>query len=191
MTDTEYAAALHYYRHIARVAESVSLSKDDRLGQDLILILLGVGSRETAWGTSRFLDQRGPGGRGDHGHGHGLMQIDDRSHGLYINSGMWADAASNIAYGASVLLQSYAYLRRKDVVDPVLTRAALAGYNAGPGRVLQAISKGRDCDDITTGRDYGRDVLRRAEWYGARLAKDFPSIPLAKLDPLAPDRLAA
>lgn len=191
MTDTEYQAALRYYPHIARVAESVTLPQDEELGRRLIPILLGIGSRETAWGTSRFLDIRGPGGRGDKGHGHGLMQIDDRSHALYINTGQWSEASSNIAYGASVLLASASYLRRRGLVDPLLTLGAIAGYNAGAGRVFQFIRRGDAPDKATTGGDYAQDVLRRARWYEDRLARDFPGIPLAKLDPLAPEPLRA
>lgn len=190
MTPTEYRAALGYYRHIARVAAAYTLPQDEELGRRLIPILLGIGSRETAWGTSRALDKPGPGGRGDKGHGHGLMQIDDRSHREYLLTGTWADPASNIAYGASVLLQSAAYLRRKGLVDPLLTLGAIAGYNAGPGRVLAFIKRGDAPDKATTGGDYARDVLRRARWYEDRLAEDFPSIPLEKLDPLGPDPLS-
>jgi hypothetical protein len=184
MNDTEYAAALRYYPHIAKVARAVTLPQDEELGRRLIPILLGIGSRETAWGTIRALDFRGPGGRGDHGHGHGLMQIDDRSHALYINTGQWSEASSNIAYGANVLIQSAAYLRRKGLVDPLLTLGAIAGYNAGPGTVLMTIKRGNPPDRATTGGNYAQDVLKRSRWYEERIAKDFPHIPLEKLEPL-------
>jgi len=52
-----------------------------------------------------------------------------------------------------------------DLSDQEILRAALAGYNAGPGRVLKAIKEGKDIDHYTTGRDYSADVLNRAGWF--------------------------
>lgn len=44
--------------------------------------------------------------------------------------------------------------------------AAAAGFNAGWGAVLRAVSQGRDCDDFTTNR-YATDVLARYEAFVA------------------------
>jgi len=42
-------------------------------------------------------------GTGDGGHGHGLMQIDDRSFGPWLSSRNWRDGLTNIRKGAEVL----------------------------------------------------------------------------------------
>ncbi len=53
------------------------------LGVDPALIA-ALMEQESYYGSSKFLDQPGPAGRGDGGHGHGLMQIDDRFHQAFL-----------------------------------------------------------------------------------------------------------
>lgn len=55
--------------------------------------------------------------------------------------------------------------RRGRRYSMLILRAALAGYNAGPGNVLNDIRAGRDIDHHTAGGDYSKDVLKRAGWY--------------------------
>lgn len=128
-------------------------------------VVAGIGSRESAWG--RFLSPQGPTGTGDGGHGRGLMQIDDRFHQGFINSGQWTDAKANINYGIdNVLSNYYDYLDINTTLDgKELLRGAIASYNAGPTSVLNAINQGRDIDYYTTGQDYSWDVLNRAGWF--------------------------
>lgn len=93
--------------------------------------------------------------RGDAGHGRGLMQIDDRSWGPWLAShqgGM--DPASNIMKGAEILRANLDQFKGN-------TKAALAAYNAGGGNVNKALRAGRDPDSVTTGHNYGSDVLKR------------------------------
>ncbi|MCB0711666.1 MAG: peptidoglycan-binding protein [Ignavibacteriae bacterium] len=128
-------------------------------------VICGIGSRESEWGLSTALDKRGPGGKGDHGHGRGLMQIDDRYH-AFARTGKWDNAEANILYAAKVLISSRAYIaKRYTLDDKTLLRATLAAYNCGPGNVAKALAKGRDIDFYTTGRDYGANVLDRAGWF--------------------------
>lgn len=129
-------------------------------------IICGVGSRETEWGLSPALDVPGPGGKGDHGHGRGLMQIDDRSH-EFARTGKWQDPEANILYAAKVLTQSANYISKKfpSLKGEALLRATLAGYNCGPGNVAKALSKGLDVDYYTAGRNYSRDTVDRAGWF--------------------------
>ena len=68
-------------------------------------VLAGIMCRETRGGTSPLLDVQGPAGRGDGGHGHGLMQIDDRSFPDFCRSVQWSDARLNIDFGARVLIR--------------------------------------------------------------------------------------
>jgi hypothetical protein len=128
-------------------------------------VIAGIGSRESHWG--RLLSPAGPSGTGDLGHGRGLMQIDDRFHIPFINSGKWRDPRENIQYGINeVLAKNYDYLDRNTNLQGIeLLRGALASYNAGLGNVLDAVSQGLDVDYYTTGQDYSADVLMRAGWF--------------------------
>lgn len=103
---------------------------------------------------------------GDYGHGHGLMQLDDRTafNRRIIDSGEWADPCRNIAHGCNLLDEIRKELRNRLKRDPI-EHEILAAYNAGGRRVAAAIRDGRGPDAPTTGRDYGADVLRRAEWF--------------------------
>lgn len=133
-----------------------------------VALVAGIGSRESGWGTSRYMKPRGPSGRGDYGHGHGLMQIDDRSHSDFLRSHDWTDPAENIRYGCTVLSGSIrAISRRTSLVGRGLLRAGTAGYNCGPGNVLRAIRRGRDVDYYTAGRNYSADVFNRAGFFQA------------------------
>lgn len=147
-----------------------------------ICVLAGIGSRESGWGLA--LRPKGPKGTGDFaaraphppvrpgklppdggGFGRGLLQIDYDAHS-FARSGRWADAANNIAYGATVLKQNYDFMRGKTGLQGAdLWRGALSGYNCGAGNVVRAYQAGRDLDYYTSGRDYGRDTLDRAGWF--------------------------
>lgn len=85
----------------ARPYASIILRVAREEGLDPFLIF-AIGDRETLWGTTSYLDVRGPSGRGDNGHGHGLMQLDDRdaSNNEIIRSGRWKDPYLNVQHGA-------------------------------------------------------------------------------------------
>jgi hypothetical protein len=125
-------------------------------------VLMGINSRESRFGM--LLDEDG---LGDGGHGHGEMQIDDRSHKAFCASGRWRDLAASLEYvHANVIIPSFNYLA--DYFALVgedyerLFWAAIAGYNAGPGNVRKALEAGALPDSVTTGRNYSRDVKARA-----------------------------
>ena len=132
-------------------------------------VLASVCWRESAFGLT--LSPPGPAGVGDAGHGRGLMQIDDRSHAVWLAVNNWRDPATNIDGGAEILAQAYAYFRMPGASanDPrplsgaALDKAALAAYNAGAGAVLRAIIAGQDPDSVTTGHDYGSWILGRVD----------------------------
>ena len=130
-------------------------------------VLAGIMMRETEGGTSRWLDKPGPEGRGDSGHGHGLMQIDDRSFPEFIASGGWKDPERNIAFGARVLNGKRAFLAKhlQQVDNDQLERAAIAAYNCGEGKVLKLMLAGEDPDVGTAHGDYAKCVLQFAEAY--------------------------
>lgn len=128
-------------------------------------VIAAIGSRESSWGLG--LTPPGPAGTSADGHGRGLMQIDDRWHVPFVQSGKWADAKENIVYGAAVLKNSIEFIVKK-LSWPMgyrLLKAGLAGFNCGPARVLQAIQNGYDEDFYTAGRNYAKDILERAGWF--------------------------
>ena len=127
-------------------------------------LIAGIGSRESNWGL--ILRPPGAGGTGDRGHGRGLMQIDDRTWATWLNANNWQDAATNIRKGCAILADNRQFfVALLSGAELLILRAALAGYNAGPGNVLNDIRAGRDIDHHTAGGDYSRDVLNRAGWY--------------------------
>ena len=150
-------------------------------------VLCGLGSRESRWGLA--LRPQGPAGTGDAaprrprpplrpghlppdggGFGRGLMQIDFDAH-EFARTGNWRDAEANIDFGATVLAAARNFIRRRAAIESIpldeleLLRAALAGYNCGPGNALRALRDGRDIDFFTAHRDYSKDVLDRAGWF--------------------------
>jgi len=133
-------------------------------------VLAGIMQRETEGGLSRYLDVQGPSGRGDFGHGHGLMQIDDRSFPDFIISGQWRIPEHNINFAASILSRKRRYLADKplevELSNAELERATIAAYNCGEGNVMKAIREhGRDLDYFTAHHNYSAEVLRLAEIY--------------------------
>ena len=147
-------------------------------------VIAGIGSRESQWGLA--LRPVGPAGTGDFierrqprpfrdgplpsdgGFGRGLMQIDFDAH-EFARGSDWTDPEKNIVYGCQVLKGSYDFLERKtDLEGRALLRAAVAGYNCGPGNVLKAVRAGHDVDFYTHGRDYSRDTLNRAGFFQAK-----------------------
>jgi hypothetical protein len=131
--------------------------------------LAAIMCRESEGGLSPLLDQVGPAGRGDNGHGHGLCQIDDRSFPAFCSSSGWADPKGNITQARLVLEGKLGYIERRmcwtAISDELLRHAAIAAYNAGEGRVVRDLLEGLDPDAHTAHQDYGREVLRIAQRY--------------------------
>ena len=103
---------------------------------------------------------------GDYGHGVGIFQRDDRAwKNMKTPAGVLSTKAGKDWYlahprqqaedAADLLKDNYAYLKGWS--------AALAAYNAGAGAVRSAMYRGSSPDSVTTGRNYGADVLRRME----------------------------
>ena len=70
-------------------------------------------------------------GKGDKGHGHGLMQIDNRYHLHWIANNNWADPAVNIDYGTALLKS---YIKELGCED-----GGVCAYNAGPAKAKRAL----------------------------------------------------
>lgn len=167
-------AAEKYKAEIGRAAETAGVA---------VAVIFGLGSRESGWGSGNR--PVGPGGTGDFaprssvtryrvgstppdggGFGRGLLQIDFDAH-EFARTGPWHDAAANIAYGASVLLDCKRFVAANltGLRPDQALRAALAAYNCGPRRVQRAIKDGKGFDYYTAHRNYSADTLQRAGWF--------------------------
>lgn len=124
-------------------------------------VIAGLLMRESRGGEA--LDANG---RGDEGHGCGLMQIDERWFPAFCESALWRDPGKNIDFGAYVLHAKRGVLIAKSKLHgQELERASIAAYNCGEGNVLKAIASGEDPDSRTTGRDFAKSVLEYADAY--------------------------
>lgn len=151
-------SAKPYAEVIRRVAQDTGIDA---------LLLAAIGEYESRWGQA--LSPPGPAGTGDAGHGHGIMQIDDRTWGSWLSANDWTDPYTNVRKGAEIYLDSESYFAGKGLEGTDLVKAALAGYNAGPGRVWAAIQAGKDPDSVTYGARYASRVLA----YAASAAERF------------------
>lgn len=118
-------------------------------------ILTAVASRET--GMKDIV--------GDAGHGRGVFQIDDRSHRAWLAShgaadGGTPDVSAAATYAAGLVRSALDAAQAQGVPDSDRLKIALSAYNAGFTAALRAYRNG-DSDAVTTGKDYGRDVLQR------------------------------
>lgn len=142
-------AELTYLRLRGILPNFVAASQRHRVSLGL---LLAIASRESRMGLALSAD-----GTGDNGHGIGIMQIDRRYHPGFTGSHSPFDHQANINYGAGYL----AKLLREFNDNK---HQAASAYNAGPGRVRSALQQGLDPNLVTTGGDYGRDVLERMQY---------------------------
>ncbi len=117
-------------------------------------LLAAICSRESRGGAA--LDATG---HGDHGHGFGLMQIDDRSHDA---RGAW-DSKEHVSQAADILKVSLEKVQAKfpDWSAAQQLRGAVAAYNFGV-KNLQTIG---GMDKGTTGGDYSADTWARARYF--------------------------
>jgi hypothetical protein len=119
-------------------------------------MLLAVASRET--NCTNVV--------GDHGHGRGVFQIDDRAQPTWIarhaphGTPPVADAAE---FAAAILASAFAAGRRHGLAGKALLKFAAAAYNAGEGGATSALARYGDPDRGTTGGNYGDDVVTRME----------------------------
>ncbi|MBA2476891.1 MAG: peptidoglycan-binding protein [Actinobacteria bacterium] len=121
-------------------------------------VLLAVASRET--GCRNIV--------GDHGHGRGVFQIDDRFHVDWLRRqgvlgrGRVPTLLAGARFAAQLLTGNLREGKRLGLVrDERLLGFALSAYNAGVSGAWAGLEQEGDSDARTTGRDYGADVLRR------------------------------
>jgi peptidoglycan hydrolase-like protein with peptidoglycan-binding domain len=115
-------------------------------------LLAAIASRESRGGAA--LDSRG---FGDHGHGFGLMQVDDGT--AAPKGGPYS--REHIDHGASILKGKLDEVKRAhpDWSPEMQLKGAVAAYNAGASNVRTQAGMDRG----TTGNDYSNDVWERAK----------------------------
>lgn len=109
-------AGKRYFDVIQRVSQETGVSP---------VLLAAIMDVESAYGT--LLSPPGPAGKGDGGHGHGLMQIDDRTHGVFLREKLpngtpkWADPYENVKYAAGVYKAARDYFLKNPGVGAQVT----------------------------------------------------------------------
>jgi hypothetical protein len=135
-----------------------------------------LGLRESGWGWAPGYFPKGdPCGTGDHGHGFGLFQIDDRYHASFVRSADAQEPFRQALYACRLLREARDWFKRsaaRAYDADHLEHAVYAAYNAGPGRVYHQIVMGLDPDEATTGKDYSRWIWAKA----AALELDAPDL---------------
>lgn len=125
-------------------------------------IIAAICDRESGGGV--YLIPRGPAGKGDQGFGHGLMQIDSRFHGKWLQTHEWWKPEVNIAYGAQLLRENFDHFKGDEF-------PAVAAYNCSRVKVDALVNacwadlsaRNLLIDRLTTYANYASDVLERAE----------------------------
>ena len=136
------------------------------------LLIVALGEQESGWTYGAGYTPKGdPRGTGDAGHGHGIMQIDDRTWGEWLAANDWGDPYTNIKKGVSILKSDLAYFAAKGVSGDAQVQAAISAYNHGPGNVWKNVSAGRAPDAGLPNPSYSTQVLARL----ASLTSDFNS----------------
>ena len=80
--------------------------------------------------------------RGDSFHGHGMMQVDDRSHTAALKQGKGVDLVYNMMYGLDIFYDSWKKSATASCINSPMdyknrTRAAWSAYNGGPGSICR------------------------------------------------------
>ena len=81
--------------------------------------------------------------RGDYGHGHGLMQIDDRAHFNAVTGGIAWNVATHLTYAMDIYYAAWQNAASKSCVTGASNywqariRSAWAAYNGGPSKLCR------------------------------------------------------
>lgn len=105
--------------------------------------ILTTASQESYWSHYRHAtDRKLKMMRGDFGHGHGMMQVDDRAHFNAIEKGIGWNLASNITYAMDIYFAAWARSPSQSCVQSstdfmARIRSAWSAYNGGPSRICR------------------------------------------------------
>jgi hypothetical protein len=101
----------------------------------------------------------------NHGWGMGLFQIDYEMHFDFCKTGGWSDPEKACHYACKLLKSGRDFIAKKhpSLSEVELTRAMIAAYNAGPGRVSKFLSEGKDIDGCTFHTGYIDKIAKKAD----------------------------
>lgn len=116
-----------------------------------------VAHQETFWSHYRTAtDSRIKMVRGDSGHGHGMMQIDDRWHFVALNEGKGFNLIENMIYALDIYYAEWQNALDESCLDSATNwrnraRSAYSAYNGGPSQIC----RWTDPDDAWVQNDIG------------------------------------
>jgi hypothetical protein len=114
--------------------------------EELNWFILGIqatASHESYWSHYRKAsDARIKMMRGDSGHGHGMMQVDDRAHYSAINSGVGWNLVSHLTYAMDIFYTAWEKAPSQSCVRTATNyqarvRSAWSAYNGGIGKICR------------------------------------------------------
>ncbi|OKY25173.1 hypothetical protein [Thalassotalea sp. PP2-459] len=125
----------------------LSVRKPDASNEEVLAwinAIKTVANQETFWSHyfRSILDSKTKMMRGDNGHGHGMMQIDDRWHFTQINEGKGWQIFENMIYAMEIFYAEWQNASEATCVSsannwPERTRAAYSAYNGGPTKICR------------------------------------------------------
>ncbi|HYL98291.1 MAG TPA: hypothetical protein VEZ90_04995 [Blastocatellia bacterium] len=129
-------------------------------------LMLAIGSRETGFLWEQHWNRQHDWAiLGDSNHGHGVWQIDDRSHADFTSTNAWKDPARCCLKAIEILNQTRAVLTKDPDYQALNAdtqlKAVIAAYNCGPGNEEKALRRHLDPDAFDFGHNYAEDVLEQ------------------------------
>ncbi len=160
---SQHAAALN--KHLAKKFQeaAVKLGQKYHIPPALILALM---NRESGFGT--LLDAHG---RGDNGHGYGLLQIDDGTI-AHPKGGPLSFEHTDQALGLFSQKLAEVKSAHPGWSDGQQLVGAVSAYNQGAGHILTqpaSPASWAKMDSTSTGHDYSMDVWSQSQWYADHL----------------------
>jgi hypothetical protein len=159
--------------------EDIALACLSREPHEDAALVVAVGIRES--GLGRWLTPRGDhNGAGDGGHGRGLFQIDDRGPFKHLIPEPGTDWPPFIQAQAACQVLATARRELAEFKGSLTTwawdEACACRYNSALSAVQWALRNGHSPNDVTTGKDYGRDVLAMRDGLRRLYPSTFPPI---------------
>jgi hypothetical protein len=146
-------------------------------------VLAGMALRESLASWAPGYTRKGSHlGWGDAGNAFGIWQA-DRRFWEEVLRGLWPGhqlltPLGQARFAAAIVAGARGFLEARHPGAPfLLERASVAAYNAPLHRIDSQFEAGVDPDAVTTGGDYGRDVLARAAVLEHRDPSAFPPFP--------------
>ncbi|MDD0853742.1 hypothetical protein HBN50_11580 [Halobacteriovorax sp. GB3] len=173
------------YALIVQTSEYFIRSKKSEVSEEeveqFIHASLAIAHQESYWshyrqaqsGHTQFM-------RGDYGHGHGIMQVDDRWHFEAVTSGKATNIVLNMIYSLEEYYHAWKSAPSKSCVRSqtdwvARARSAYSAYNGGPSKICRWTNSG----DRWARNDRGYyDKYRNKDW--EKYVDDFNT--LAKVD---------